>query len=282
MPGGYRRGSDCRGRRLPKRCRPACRALSTARLLTERKSTGISPRSMSQISRRRAAALPARRTPGTTSCARTVQRCTARHRRSIRRAAPAILPTRSMPNCTAVHDRSTGRRSLFRYFHGRSSLATWLRSVLAQRHIDRIRERRRLDPLSDDTVLESAVAHSVPAPERGRFVLMMQAALRSALAQLAPDDRLRLSSYYAGRMTLAQVGRLTGEHEATVSRQLARTRAALRKSVESALRDEHGLDEATITECFRSVADDPGPLDLTELLERKNVADDRSKDRSCA
>src|ERR1051326_7675562 len=32
-----------------------------------------------------------------------------------------------------------GGRSLFRYFHGRSSLKTWLRAVLAQRHIDAIR-----------------------------------------------------------------------------------------------------------------------------------------------
>src|SRR6266849_326308 len=34
-------------------------------------------------------------------------------------------------------------RSLFRYFHGRSSLKTWLRAVLAQRHVDAIRAGRR-------------------------------------------------------------------------------------------------------------------------------------------
>ena len=42
------------------------------------------------------------------------------------------------------------RRSLFAYFHGRSSLATWLRAVLAQRYIDRLRAARRLQPLPDD------------------------------------------------------------------------------------------------------------------------------------
>src|SRR4029453_13092988 len=42
------------------------------------------------------------------------------------------------------------RRSLFRYFHGRSSLATWLRSVLAQRYVDSMRSRRRLDALSEE------------------------------------------------------------------------------------------------------------------------------------
>src|SRR5215213_1198174 len=35
------------------------------------------------------------------------------------------------------------RQSVFRYFHGRSSLATWLRSLIAQRYVDRFRESRR-------------------------------------------------------------------------------------------------------------------------------------------
>src|SRR3984893_12951412 len=41
------------------------------------------------------------------------------------------------------------RASLFRYFQGRSSLATWLRAVLAQRYVDRLRAQRRLVPLPD-------------------------------------------------------------------------------------------------------------------------------------
>src|SRR5712691_7802732 len=39
------------------------------------------------------------------------------------------------------------RRSLFGYFHGRSSLKTWLRAVLAQRHVDAIRANRRFTDL---------------------------------------------------------------------------------------------------------------------------------------
>src|SRR5688572_1947311 len=47
-------------------------------------------------------------------------------------------------------ERDGERRSLFRYFHGRSSLATWLRAVLAQRYVDIVRRARRLDPLPDE------------------------------------------------------------------------------------------------------------------------------------
>src|SRR4029079_14180055 len=49
-----------------------------------------------------------------------------------------------------VQVRGSDRRSLFRYFQGRSSLATWLRAVLAQRYVDRLRAGRRLTPLPDD------------------------------------------------------------------------------------------------------------------------------------
>src|SRR5467141_3141516 len=41
-------------------------------------------------------------------------------------------------------------RSLFRYFQGRSSLKTWLRAVLAQRHIDAIRTGRRFEERGED------------------------------------------------------------------------------------------------------------------------------------
>src|SRR5262245_36128980 len=46
-----------------------------------------------------------------------------------------------------LDERNGQRRSLFAYYHGRSRLATWLRAVLAQRHVDRFRAQRRLDPL---------------------------------------------------------------------------------------------------------------------------------------
>src|SRR5256885_10287786 len=51
-----------------------------------------------------------------------------------------------------VTDAGRERQSLFQYFQGRSSLATWLRAVLAQRYVDRVRVQRRLEPLPDEEV----------------------------------------------------------------------------------------------------------------------------------
>jgi RNA polymerase sigma factor (sigma-70 family) len=170
-------------------------------------------------------------------------------------------------------------KSLFRYFHGRSSLATWLRSLVSQRYVDRIREQRRLDPLPEET--SAAAIPSRPTnhnPDHSRFVAAMQSVLAAALAALEPRDRLRLRCYYAQEMTLAQIGRVTREHEATVSRQLARARKAVRADAERRLRDEHRFTDTEIAECFSAISEDAGTLDLGLLLEdRKKSADDRSK-----
>jgi RNA polymerase sigma-70 factor (ECF subfamily) len=163
------------------------------------------------------------------------------------------------------------RQSVFRYFHGRSSLATWLRSLIAQRHIDRHRDTRRLVALPDEDSRPPAPsdlrAATLSHPERERFVSTMHTVLSAAIAALAPRDRLRLACYYAQEMTLAQIGRLTGDHEATVSRQLAKTRRSLRDDVERRLKLDHAFSSAEIAECFASVVDDAGQLDLNDWLD---------------
>lgn len=181
-----------------------------------------------------------------------------------------------------MKERDGERRSLFRYFHGRSSLATWLRAILAQRHVDRIRAARRTESLPDD---ESAAALTAPErpvdPHRARVTEFLWATLARVIAALAARDRLRLSCYYAQSLTLAQIGRLLGEHEATVSRHLARTRREIRQQVERHLREVARLSPADIEECFAAVAEDAGTMDMSVLLEtsavRKDVVVDRSR-----
>jgi RNA polymerase sigma factor (sigma-70 family) len=176
------------------------------------------------------------------------------------------------------------RQSLFRYFHGRSRLATWLRAVLAQRHVDRVRVERRHEPLADDDS-DRPQAAEAPSPERSRFAEVMRAALAAAVAALAPRDRLRLACYYAQDMTLAAIGKLLREHEATASRHLTRTRREIRAAVEDCLRRDHRFDDRAIAECFASVLEDPGGLDLSQLVsdsplrlaQARNTVSDRSK-----
>jgi len=186
-----------------------------------------------------------------------------------------------------ITDANGDRLSLFRYFHGRSSLATWLRAVLAQRYIDRLRRDRRLEPLRHERE-ESGTASggqvpplesTEPDPERPRYVALIRAALVAALSRLPGADRLRLACYYVQDLTLAETGRILKEHEATVSRRLARTRRAIRDDVERALREQEGFNDVQIAECFASVAADPGPLDLTALFDG-GVRDEHARERS--
>ncbi|HEY7497598.1 MAG TPA: sigma-70 family RNA polymerase sigma factor [Vicinamibacterales bacterium] len=182
-----------------------------------------------------------------------------------------------------LDERDGERRSLLRYFHGRSSLATWLRAVLAQRHVDRIRSERRLEPLQTDDADENlSPPQNAPGgadPDRVRFIALVKLALQRAVARLPDRDRLRLGFYYREDLTLAQAGRLLGEHEATVSRQLARTRRAIRDEVDRYLRQEHGFGDAEVARCFECTLDDPGPIDLGQMLgntPRKNPEPERS------
>ena len=166
-----------------------------------------------------------------------------------------------------LNERDGERRSHFQYFHGRSSLATWLRAVLAQRHVDRIRGTRRLDPLPADEAPDALPSPPETVNRRWlQYVDVMHRVLASVVTQLAPRDRLRLRCYYAQDLTLAQIGAVLGEHEATVSRNLARTRRAIRKHVETDLRDEHRMSDAEIDECFAAVVQDAGSLDIAEML----------------
>jgi RNA polymerase sigma-70 factor (ECF subfamily) len=164
------------------------------------------------------------------------------------------------------------RRSLFDYFHGRSKLGTWLHAILAQRHVDEIRRTRDMDPLDDcdedgggGSSQKLRAAGGAPDPERERYLAMMQAAVENALDALEPRDRLRLAYYYVEEMTLLEIGKLLGEHEATASRKIERTRQDVRRHVDAALRGEKKLSEAQVRQCYE-YARHEWPFDLTRAL----------------
>jgi RNA polymerase sigma factor (sigma-70 family) len=215
----------------------------------------------------------------------------------LRTAAAAILrcPAAS-PNARELADSlvadlyglTEGKRadqSLFRYFHGRSSLKTWLRAVLAQRHVDAFRAGARLTPFPEDQNGAIAVQNrnsrdgvrspSIPDPHRERYLSLFTRAIEAALGLLDPLDTDRLRLYYSEQQTLAEIGRELAEHESSVSRNLERIRRQLRHDVEDLLRKgrgaangltgEPGLSEAEISLCFEYAAEDV-PIDFRKLF----------------
>jgi len=215
------------------------------------------------------------------------------YRPLLHRSADAIDPTggaREVADAIygelyGLSERDGTRRSLLRYFHGRSKLSTWLRAVLSQRWIDRVRAGRRSTPLPDDPerLPESPETTRAASPdvEAGRFRGLVQQALARAIAALPARDRLRLSCYYAQGLKLAAIGKLIREHEATVSRQLAKTRDGLADAVRTSLKRDHGMDDRTVAECLESAMEDTGSMDVNELIgtgARKKSPLDRSRE----
>jgi RNA polymerase sigma-70 factor len=181
------------------------------------------------------------------------------HRADLRRAAGAIagagqaddLADTLLGELFGVDARGGARRSLFLYFHGRSRLSTWLRAILAQRHVDRLRASKRTVSLDAMELSEAEQAlpsepPAAPDPDRARLVNALQQGIDTALGALDANERLRLTWYHVDGMTLAEMGRLFREHEATASRKLQRIRTRVRDAVDEFLLTRAGLDRAQI------------------------------------
>ena len=143
-----------------------------------------------------------------------------------------------------------GRRSRLAYFHGRSSLKTWLRSVLYQKFVDEYRRQSRLEPLPEGGHEPVAERNAVSELDERRYAECLSEAVENALGQLPAQERLLLSYYYVQGLTLKQIGRLAVEHEATISRHLDRVREKLRKRIESYLRKIRKLSAYDVDRCL--------------------------------
>jgi RNA polymerase sigma factor (sigma-70 family) len=195
-----------------------------------------------------------------------------RHWRDVTRAARAIagdadgeeIADALLADLFARGEAGAPRRPLFDYFHGRSRLATWLRALVSQRHVDRLRATRRLTTFEDGEA--DAWPSPEPSPEDRPAALggHVERALDQALAALDPRDRLRLAYYHADDLTLAAVGRLLGEHEATVSRKLQKTRDQLKAAIDAVLTTDLRLGPDERRACYEQ-AIQLGRFDIAQL-----------------
>ena len=152
-----------------------------------------------------------------------------------------------------VTEREGARRSPFERYSGRGSLMGWLRAMLAQRQVDHYRRTHRETELED---IEP------PAPEASSLepetIAHLRAGLQTSLKGLSAEERFLLSAYYLDMHTLAEVGRVLGVHEATVSRKLKRAAERVRKELLRAL-TARGLSRRAAGEALGT---DPRDVDM--------------------
>jgi RNA polymerase sigma-70 factor (ECF subfamily) len=133
---------------------------------------------------------------------------------------------------TATRDGQ--RTSKLASYTGRGSLEGWLRTVMAQEHINRYRRQRRLVSLDEET----EEGFQLATPESEAVVAVdprVEAATDEVLAALPSEDRFVLASYFLDGRTLAEIARTLGVHESTISRKLDKLAKSLRKQILASL-----------------------------------------------
>lgn len=129
-----------------------------------------------------------------------------------------------------TNTRDGQRVSKLSSYTGRGSLEGWLRTVLAQEYVNRYRRTKRLVSLEEES--EEGVQFHAPEPEPVVPADNRLAdATDEALASLSAEDRMVLSAYYLDERTLAEIARMLGVHESTISRKLDKLAKSLRKQI---------------------------------------------------
>ena len=125
-----------------------------------------------------------------------------------------------------LKERDGARRSPLHSYSGRGSLMGWLRTTLAQRHVDRHRKTHRESPLDENTDEVAAQANAI-----NPYAEALAKATGRTLTALSAEDRFLLASYFLDGRTLLEIARLLRVHEATISRRIKRLTEELRKQL---------------------------------------------------
>jgi RNA polymerase sigma-70 factor (ECF subfamily) len=152
------------------------------------------------------------------------------------------------------------RRCPLESYRGRGSLIGWLRTTLAQRHVDHHRRTHREQPLEDfDAPAEFDAPALDPLSEKpvGELTVLARA-IEAALERRQAEERFLLAAYYLDGRTLFEIAKVLHVHEATVSRKLRRIVDNLRKQVLKTLQS-FGLSRRAAEEALGA---DPRDLDI--------------------
>ena len=128
-----------------------------------------------------------------------------------------------------VDAKGQQRSSKLRSYQGRGSLQGWLRTVVAQEYVNLYRATRRETSL--DAALDEGIQFEAGESDLSVADPRAEAAAAEELAALPAEERFLLAAYYLDRRTLAEIAKLQGVHESTISRKLERVTLELRKRI---------------------------------------------------
>jgi RNA polymerase sigma-70 factor, ECF subfamily len=170
-----------------------------------------------------------------------------------------------------LNERDQVRISKLQYYLGRGSLVGWLRTVLAQTYVNQYRRTKR------ETSLEGAIEEGKQfaareSEEQPQTDSRVESATAAELAALGPDERFILAAYFIDRHTLAEIAKVMGVHESTISRKLERATSGLRKRIRKRLMGD-GMSARQVDEAMQDA-------DVRDLNVNVNESLGQERDRS--
>lgn len=171
-----------------------------------------------------------------------------------------------------INANGAERRSKLLYYHGRGSLEGWLRTVLAQDHVDRFRKTRRETSLDEQVEAGKQFAATPHGNGGSAHDERVDAATNLALGALSAEDRFVLASYFLDGRSLAEVAKLLRVHESTISRRIQKLVGGLRDSIEKHL-VSGGMSARQVQEAMESA-------DVRDLRVNIHAALQQEKQRS--
>ncbi len=165
--------------------------------------------------------------------------------------------------------REGERVSKLASYTGRGSLEGWLRTVLAQEYVNRYRQQRRLVSLEEEEEAGKQFEARPIEPQPGANP-RLEAAVDEALAALPGEERLILAAYFLDDRTLAEIARVLGVHESTISRRIDKITRTLRGAILAGL-ERQGMSRRQAQEALETDVRDLGVDVRTRLqAERQN------------
>ena len=155
-----------------------------------------------------------------------------------------------------LNTREGKRKCPLESYRGRGSLIGWLRTTLSQRFVDHYRRTYREEAFDNDT--HDLAEGSSSAEPDGAVQVTLRDAIGDALSSQPAEERFVLAAYYLDERTLAEIGKLLGVHEATISRRLKRATEAVRKELLKKL-EKDGLSRRAAQEALGA---DPRDIEL--------------------
>ncbi len=160
-------------------------------------------------------------------------------------------------------------RGRLRQFEGRSTLRTWLGTVVAHAALNSRKTAGRHVPLDDGSLhvlQEQSSGHAPPLDDSSR---LLRELLLQAFVRLSAGDKLLLQLYYEQELTLDQIAMALRLSSAAVSRRLKRAREDVRASLEELARQRAGL---SAEELRKGLSLELIELDLSKVLQSPPAA----------